>query len=197
MVAIAEIDCGQRDPSLKIEAKDSYETYLESLMSGGLNHDVDNTIGHRRLKHHHHHNNNKTNNDGHEKNHLSGSALPKEHGKQHHSSSALYKEKKKEEKHKKKEEKHKKKLKDLFFNPGIQTGSMHGMMIDAGSSGSRMHVYEFKPRILTGEKEITEAVTGRKLSYPDTNSRWTERLRPGIASFASLPDDQLFGVRRR
>ena len=53
MVDIAEIDCGQRDPSLQIEAKDSYETYFESLMSGGLDHDVDDTIGHRRLKHHH------------------------------------------------------------------------------------------------------------------------------------------------
>ena len=68
------------------------------------------------------------------------------------------------------------------------------MMIDAGSSGSRMHVYEFHSRVLRGKKEITEAVSGRKLSYPDTNSRWTERLRPGIATFASLPDDQLFGV---
>ena len=35
----------------------------------------------------------------------------------------------------------------------------HGLMIDAGSSGSRMHVYEFDNRVLEGEKEISDAVS--------------------------------------
>jgi len=93
-----------------------------------------------------------------------------------------------------KETKRKKKLEDLWYDPGIKIDTMHGMMIDAGSSGSRMHIYEFQPRILEGKREIAQAVSGRKLSYPGTVSRWTDRLHPGIATFASLPDDQLFDV---
>ena len=93
--------------------------------------------------------------------------------------------------HRKKRKEH---LKEIYKNPGIKQDTMHGMMIDAGSGGSRMHVYEFKPRVLQGKKEIEAAVSGKKLSYPGTVSRWTERLRPGISSFATLPDDQLMDV---
>ena len=89
---------------------------------------------------------------------------------------------------------HKQKLERLYANPGIQDDTMHGMMIDAGSSGSRMHVYEFQPRILRGRKEASAAVEGKKLTFPGTDSRWTDRLRPGIATFASLPDVELFPV---
>ena len=58
-----------------------------------------------------------------------------------------------------------------------------------------MHVYEFDRRVLVGEKEITDAVSGRKLTHPRTNSRWTEELAPGLASFASLADEDLYPVR--
>jgi len=54
-----------------------------------------------------------------------------------------------------------------------------------------MHVYEFERRVLVGEKEIGEAVSGRKLTYPDTNSRWTEEMSPGLATFASFSDQNL------
>ena len=57
-----------------------------------------------------------------------------------------------------------------------------------------MHVYEFDRRVLVGEKEIAEAVSGRKLTHPRTNSRWTEELAPGLATFASLDDDDLYRV---
>jgi len=104
----------------------------------------------------------------------------------------LNKEKRKEKKAIKHDEKERrKKLDKLLFNPGIQVDTMHGLMIDAGSTGSRMHVYEFKKRILQGEKEISEAVSGRKLSYPGTDSRWTERLSPGLASFSTKSDEEL------
>mmetsp|Transcript_9869 Transcript_9869/g.14837 ORF Transcript_9869/g.14837 Transcript_9869/m.14837 type:complete len:632 (-) Transcript_9869:78-1973(-) len=90
-----------------------------------------------------------------------------------------------------KKKKHKKKVQEIYLDPGIQLDTMHGMMIDAGSSGSRMHVYEFAPRVLEGKKDISEAVAGNKLSYPGGNSRWTDRVRPGIATFASKSDDEL------
>jgi Golgi nucleoside diphosphatase len=87
--------------------------------------------------------------------------------------------------------KHKKRMKKLYSDSGIKDYTQHGLMIDAGSTGSRMHLYEWEPRVLRDSYEVQEAVSGRKISYPDTESRWTDRLRPGIASFASLPDDQL------
>jgi Golgi nucleoside diphosphatase len=63
--------------------------------------------------------------------------------------------------------------------------------IDAGSTGSRMHLYEWKPRTLHNDHEVQEVVSGRTLSNPGTDSRWTARLRPGISTFADLPDDQI------
>lgn len=35
------------------------------------------------------------------------------------------------------------------------------------------------------------ALKGKKLSYPGTETRWTDRLRPGIAEFAVYKDDEL------
>ncbi len=49
------------------------------------------------------------------------------------------------------------KLIDLFFTSVEK--KKHGLMIDAGSTGSRMHVYEFEKRVLEGRKEITEVVS--------------------------------------
>jgi len=84
-----------------------------------------------------------------------------------------------------------KKLKKLYDDPGIQHNSMHGMMIDAGSSGSRMHVYEFARRVLEDEHEVKATISGRKLSYPGTDSRWTDRLRPGLASLGDMTNEEL------
>lgn len=63
------------------------------------------------------------------------------------------------------------------------------MIIDAGSTGSRMHVYEFERRVLKKESDVEAAVTGKKLSYPGSQTRWTGILRPGISSFANIEDD--------
>jgi GDA1/CD39 (nucleoside phosphatase) family len=84
-----------------------------------------------------------------------------------------------------------KQIQDLYEDPGITRGMVHGMMIDAGSGGSRIHVYEWQPRVLENDNEIEAAVSGRKLSYPGTETRWTDRIEPGIDSFAYLPDHEL------
>lgn len=92
---------------------------------------------------------------------------------------------------KKLKKKRKKRMKELFADSGIQQDTVHGMVIDAGSSGSRLHLYEWDPRVLRDAKDVKAAVSGRKLSFPGTESRWTERLQPGISTFNSIddPDD--------
>jgi Golgi nucleoside diphosphatase len=87
--------------------------------------------------------------------------------------------------------KHKKNILDRLADPGIAAWSVHGMMIDAGSTGSRLHLYEWDPRVLKTDAEVQAAVSGLKLSYPGTDSRWTEPLKPGLATFATLPHDKL------
>ena len=82
-------------------------------------------------------------------------------------------------------------LKAIYKHPGIAQETVHGIMMDAGSTGTRLHVYEWQPRVLTTPQDITAAVSGELVSFPGTESRWTDRLRPGLAEFASLlhPDN--------
>ena len=68
-------------------------------------------------------------------------------------------------------------------------GTQHALMIDAGSQGTRIHVYEFESRILSHHEEIVEAVKGRKLSYPTTDTRWTNRKEPGLDVFGFVLDE--------
>jgi hypothetical protein len=89
----------------------------------------------------------------------------------------------------KKERKELKRLDELYTNPGIRVTTVHGMMIDAGSTGSRLHVYEWKPRNLYDVGDIESVASGTKLSFPGTNTRWTDRLRPGLDTFATIQDD--------
>jgi Golgi nucleoside diphosphatase len=98
---------------------------------------------------------------------------------------------KKEKKRLKAIKKHKKLLREMYADSGIQHSTVHGIMIDAGSTGSRLHLYEWEPRVLSSNREVLEAVSGRKLSFPTSTSRWTDRLQPGIATFASLTDDEI------
>ncbi|CAB9508558.1 Ectonucleoside triphosphate diphosphohydrolase [Seminavis robusta] len=91
-------------------------------------------------------------------------------------------------KRRKNEKKRAKRLADLYADPGIQEQTTHGMVIDAGSSGSRLHLYEWEPRVLRDAKDVEAAVSGRKLSFPGTETRWTERLRPGISTFSTITD---------
>lgn len=62
----------------------------------------------------------------------------------------------------------------VFFGiPNIQ-------IIDAGSSGSRMHVYEWEPREFK--------VIPPPISRPGSTNQWTQRMEPGISSFSSHPE---------
>lgn len=86
--------------------------------------------------------------------------------------------------------KHKELMKQLLASPPtIDPGTVHGFMIDAGSTGSRIHLYEWEPRALSSQRDVEDAVAGRKLSFPTSQSRWSDRLRPGLATFAEIEDD--------
>lgn len=54
-----------------------------------------------------------------------------------------------------------------------------GMVIDAGSGGSRLHVFTWQPRIFYSIPP--------PLSYPEANEKWTARMSPGIHVYASDP----------
>lgn len=58
-----------------------------------------------------------------------------------------------------------------------------GMMIDAGSGGSRLHVYQWSPRIFD--------IIPPPLSFPSSNEKWTGRMAPGVATFST----DLAGIR--
>jgi Golgi nucleoside diphosphatase len=77
--------------------------------------------------------------------------------------------------------KHKKPKAHIPFAGG-DTG--HGMMIDAGSQGTRLHIYEWDKRIMLDEDDLLGVAGGKKLSYPSTSSRWTDKYTPGLDVFA-------------
>lgn len=63
-----------------------------------------------------------------------------------------------------------------------RTKTEHGMIIDAGSQGTRLHIYEFPARILKNKHDIQKVVHGLKLSFPTTDTRWTNKLKPGVST---------------
>ena len=120
-----------------VEEKDSWAMYLERQ-------GVD---SHRRqLKHHHHH-----------KESIEDLELAKEEEFWQEQDEKAYEAEKKRLKHKRKQEK---RLKELWADPGIRHNTVHGLMIDAGSSGSRLHIYEWDARVLVDAEDVEETVSG-------------------------------------
>lgn len=56
--------------------------------------------------------------------------------------------------------------------------------------GTRIHIYEFDNRLLHNREEILAAANGEMLSIPQSNSRWTDKFKPGLDVFAGYQDDQ-------
>jgi Golgi nucleoside diphosphatase len=141
----------------------------------------------RRLRHHHDHDNDHSSHAKDEKVHAEKIEREKE---EQFETNYAKKQKTDANLRAKELKQHEETLKQLWANPGVRSETTHGLMIDAGSTGSRMHVFEWAPRVLSSQAEVELAVSGSKLSFPDSNSRWTDRLQPGIASFASIQNDQ-------
>eukprot|EP00536_Pseudo-nitzschia_multiseries_P017734 jgi/Psemu1/248329/estExt_Genewise1.C_17760003 len=59
-------------------------------------------------------------------------------------------------------------------------------MIDAGSQGTRLHIYEWNQRFLLDEEDLINQMNGMKLSYPTSNNRWTDKYTPGLDAFGSI-----------
>ena len=53
------------------------------------------------------------------------------------------------------------------------------LLIDAGSTGSRLHLYEWESRVFE--------TLPPPLSKPFTSELWTERMKPGLSTFATDP----------
>lgn len=165
-----------------VEDKESWTLHLarQKKLDDGNQEEVKIPSHRRQLKHHHKHND--KDKDPRE---------VEEEAEQEFWAAEHKSEEKARNKRKKKERKRKEKMKELYSDPGIQQSTEHGMMIDAGSTGSRLHIYEWDARILRDSKDVQEAVSGRKLSFPGTETRWTERLHPGLSDFAKYEGEEL------
>jgi Golgi nucleoside diphosphatase len=63
-------------------------------------------------------------------------------------------------------------------NLDIKVSTVYGLLIDAGSGGSRLHVFNWPERIFT---ELPPGIT-----FPTSNEAWTARMSPGVATLTSF-----------
>ncbi|KAL3917884.1 MAG: hypothetical protein SGILL_004502 [Bacillariaceae sp.] len=53
---------------------------------------------------------------------------------------------------------------------------------------TRIHIYEFVDRLLRSRDEILAVANGEMLSIPTTNTRWTDKYKPGLDAFAGYQE---------
>jgi Golgi nucleoside diphosphatase len=65
--------------------------------------------------------------------------------------------------------------------------SRYGVILDAGSSGTRLHIYRWK----NPEKAIESASEEELRNLPKlvTSKKWTRKIRPGVSTFGDRPED--------
>eukprot|EP01041_Mallomonas_annulata_P012216 gene12216-25646_t len=71
-------------------------------------------------------------------------------------------------------------------SPQVPPSTHRGLIIDAGSGGSRLHIYAWSPRIF---KTLPPPIT-----VPTTEEHSTNKIKPGMSSFSTHPEkvkDQL------
>ncbi|WEW57718.1 Golgi apyrase [Emydomyces testavorans] len=72
---------------------------------------------------------------------------------------------------------------------GNRQGVAHGryaVILDAGSSGTRAHVYRWADPVVTRPSAKFKNI--EKLPEISTSNEWTKKIRPGVSSFAQNPD---------
>ena len=62
----------------------------------------------------------------------------------------------------------------------VKPSTTRGMLIDAGSGGSRLHVYNWQRRVFT---QLPPSIT-----FPTSNERWTARIDPGVDHYGDDPE---------
>ena len=62
----------------------------------------------------------------------------------------------------------------------------YGIVLDAGSSGTRLHLYRWLPT----ELALQNADAGQRNSLPklETKDKWTKKIHPGVSTFSETPN---------
>lgn len=72
----------------------------------------------------------------------------------------------------------------LFFDC---LAGRYGVILDAGSSGTRLHIYRWQDPGKARKHATKEAL--QSLPQLETKDKWTKKTRPGISTFGTSPND--------
>lgn len=63
----------------------------------------------------------------------------------------------------------------------------YGVVLDAGSSGTRVHIYRWLQNAVAREDDDGKHL--KELPALETKDKWTKKVHPGVSSFAENPED--------